>query len=623
MAEERETTQIETPEETASGLPIMPAAGHLALAMGLQGAVGNPDLAQRTGDLLAKQSAMLDVQMEDLHEQRLLQISHLRLRRWGEWLSLILRGLSVAGGIAVAFALAVVIWQARNASGIIIAPFSVPPELAATGLTGDVVANRLLDRLAELQDQTDSARAPETFRNAGEDEIRVEIPETGVSLGELLKLLHGWLGHETHISGDVVRLGTSLTVTSRVGETAGRSFTGDPTKLDDLIKQAAETVYAKTQPYRYGVYLSRNGRNAEALEVMKALALRGPERERAWGYIGWAFVEPDAKSAVRLLRRAVALSPSLAAGWASVADYEGYIGRDEYAVQALRKTDYLLGTASGGSVSAVTRPQFKLRNSALLAEATGDFGRAADDWAHFSEGASYNSINAQAPVLEAINRADNHDLSVLDEVGRWQAVDFTRNGPFLRARAVIARATATNDWSNVPEVLTSIELDAQRRGGGTYSPAVWETRIHPWLAVGLATTGRIPEARATIEKTSADCYPCLRARGRIEQIAGDKGKARLWLSRAMSIGPSLPFAYLDLAKVALDDSEAQRALTLAARAIAISPNLADGYEVSGTANLILGRCAEAEVDFQTARRLAPVWIPDQPDKTRCGSSKSR
>ena len=618
MAKDRETTQIETPEETASGLPIMPAAGHLALAMGLQGAAGNPDLAQRTGDLLAKQSAMLDVQMEDLHEQRLLQISHLRLRRWGEWLSLILRGLSVAGGIAVAFALAVVIWQARNASGIIIAPFSVPPELAATGLTGDVVANRLLDRLAELQDQTDSARAPETFRNAGEDEIRVEIPETGVSLGELLKLLHGWLGHETHISGDVVRLGTSLTVTSRVGETAGRSFTGDPTKLDDLIKQAAETVYAKTQPYRYGVYLSRNGRNAEALEVMKALALKGPESERAWGYIGWAFVEPDRNVGIRILRRGLEINPKLAAGWAGLAEYEAFLGHDEAALRAILKADYLLNdSGQGGGVSESARAQVRLQNAALQAETLGDFGRAADIWGEVATGGGYNSLNVEAGAQQAINLANNHDLSLLREFGRWEAVAPTLNGPFLEAKAAIVEARVTGEWTTLVAELDNLETGARGRGLVEYSQVIWATRIHPWKAVALAMTNNPEAARVLASTTPIDCYPCLRARGIIESVSGNHDLARQWLQKAIVSAPSLPFAYEELATEFLVSGDNRRALELGKKSKTLAPGWAGAVMTLANINAATGDCEAARAAFRNARHLAPKWSTQEGPISKC------
>ena len=620
MAEEREHTQIETPEETASSLPIMPAAGHLALAMGLQGAADNPDLAKRTGDLLTKQSAMLDVQMEDLHEQRLLQISHLRLRRWGEWLSLILRGLGVAGGVAVAIGLAVIVWQAHKSTAIIISPFAVPPDLATTGLTGDVVANRLLDRLSELQEQTDSARAPDTFRNAGEDDIRVEIPETGVSLGELLKLLHGWLGHETHITGDVVRMGTGLTVTSRVGETPGRGFTGDPAKLDDLIRQAAETVYAKTQPYRYGVYLSRNGRNAEALEVMKALALKGPESERAWGYIGWGGIEPDTRKSLDILRAGLALNPGLAVGWTGLALQESFLGHGESSLVALRRADYLLFKSRGyGGVAPAVLGQTRVKNRALAAEAVGDFMGAARIWSEAESGQNYNSSEVEARVRRAIALAFAHDTSLLVEPSRWDALAGSVNGPLLQARREIARAIATDDWSNLELSLDEIESKAKSIGGFTYLYWPWVVQVHPWRALALAHSGDFEGARRLAQTTPEDCYGCLRVRGLIEELAGNDKAAAKWFDAAISIGPSLPFAYLDRAKLAVAMKDLSLAAKLIGQARTTGPDWADAANMSANISIARLGCAAAIADLRLAARLAPNWPTPRQTLSNCGA----
>ena len=46
------------------------------------------------------------------------------------------------------------IWSAYGSGGLVIEPFSVPSDLAARGLTGQVVASKLLDRLVAMQQQT-------------------------------------------------------------------------------------------------------------------------------------------------------------------------------------------------------------------------------------------------------------------------------------------------------------------------------------------------------------------------------------------------------------------------------------------------------------------------------------
>jgi hypothetical protein len=63
----------------------------------------------------------------------------------------------------------------------------------------------MLDRLTDLQNRTISVRAAQSFDNNWGNDIKVEIPETGVSFGEAYRYLKVWLGHEIHLSGELVR----------------------------------------------------------------------------------------------------------------------------------------------------------------------------------------------------------------------------------------------------------------------------------------------------------------------------------------------------------------------------------------------------------------------------------
>jgi len=608
----------EAPEEAELPLPTMPAAGHLALGLGIQSAGADPGVAHRTAELLTKQSHMLDVQMEHLHEQRLLQMSHLRMRRLEEWSHLILRGLGACLGVAFAIALVVAVWQARQDNAVVITPFSAPPDLAAAGLSGEVLASHFLDHLAELQERTDSARAPDTFRHAGGEEIKVEIPETGVSIGEVLKLLRGWLGHETRISGDVAHTPDGLTVTSRVGEAPGRSFTGPPGTVDDLLMRAAEAVYAQTQPYRYGVYLARQGRSAEALQVYQNLARDGDPRERAWAYIGWGSSAPDLRARPVLVRRGLALNPHLAPGWTVLAEQEGMLGHDQAALEALQRAGRLLSEAGAGGTSPKAAAQNRLAVKARTAELSADYAQAAKYWAEAAGEPGQHSIGAEAGVREAIDLALNHDLSTLDDPARWKNAGPTTFGPFLQALAEIARAVSTDDWSKTAATLDAIEQDAQALGTDVYRPIFWMTQVHPWRAYALARTGHTAEAATVISETPADCYACLRARGLIAMTSGDRAAAA-WLDKATATAPSLPFAWLDRARLALASGDATQALGFTARARKWGPRWADAAVVEGLAMGRLGRCAKADNAFAEAARLAPRWTHARPSGFVCKS----
>src|SRR5262249_8767980 len=145
---------------------------------------------------------------------------------------------------------------------------SVPPDLAARGLTGQVVAARMLDNLSAMQAQNNSSRAPGSFANNWGDDLKVEIPETGVSVGELNRYLHRTLGRKTIITGEVVHDGAALTVPARAGAEAGKPISGPETDFTSLLQQSSEMVFARTQPYRAGVRLLGLGRNDEAITVL-------------------------------------------------------------------------------------------------------------------------------------------------------------------------------------------------------------------------------------------------------------------------------------------------------------------------------------------------------------------
>jgi hypothetical protein len=204
-----------------------------------------------------KADAFLDEQMI-LTRLQAKELAHeLALRHWSMRFGNLSAVMKVSFEITVALIMISIavfiggaVWDAAHDDGLVIQAFSVPPDLAARGMTGEVVAGRMLDRLSAMQAQTESMRAASSYTNNWGDDIKVQIPDTGVSVGEFNRYLHQWLGHQTRISGDVVRTGNKLTVTARAGADAAKSFEGADADLDSLLQKAAEAVYARTQPYR-------------------------------------------------------------------------------------------------------------------------------------------------------------------------------------------------------------------------------------------------------------------------------------------------------------------------------------------------------------------------------------
>src|SRR4051812_46619431 len=109
--------------------------------------------------------AFLRDQRLHLHEQFRYLREQLHLRLWEQRMGVFLRVATAIVGVAVASGFALMVWDAAHSNGLIIEPFNVPPDMAARGLSGQVMAAKLQDKLTTLQDSTDSSRAPQSYAN--------------------------------------------------------------------------------------------------------------------------------------------------------------------------------------------------------------------------------------------------------------------------------------------------------------------------------------------------------------------------------------------------------------------------------------------------------------------------
>jgi hypothetical protein len=69
----------------------------------------------------------------------------------------------------------------------------------------------LQDRLVAMEARTGSSRSPRSYNDWGAHGIKLEIPETGVSLTELDDFLRAKLGNDIRVSGEIVRTDSAST----------------------------------------------------------------------------------------------------------------------------------------------------------------------------------------------------------------------------------------------------------------------------------------------------------------------------------------------------------------------------------------------------------------------------
>jgi tetratricopeptide (TPR) repeat protein len=602
MAERREPEL--PPEQAEAATPVTPETSAAAVALALAGRRGGAKSDARLDEFLEKQSRMLELQMEHLHEQRALQVEHLadqsrhlRLRHFNERLTVALKLMTAAVGLLAAIAIGVMAWQAHEDHGLTIAAFSVPPDLASRGLTGQVVAARVLDHLSEMQAQTSSNRPASSYANNWGDDIKVEIPETGVSIGELNRYLREWLGHETRISGEVVRTPAGVSVTARAGLDAGKTVAGAEADMDSLIGQAAENLYAQTQPYRYAAWLNDIGRRPEAMAAYQRLAASGAPEDRPWAYAAWAsdlLEDGDLLAAVDKARAATSLAPHLVVAQAMLAVAESAVGHQEAFLQA-QDREY----AAAQQDHTGTPEQY--RRSLLLAKAgvraaRGDFaGNLADlQAAGAGEFKRAESGAFSITVLQAQMLASLHDIS--------GAFRFAREHGLQIPPAAIRYRFAVSQ-ENWPEVAAAPPPGPQPP---LTQAALRDTSLQD-RAIALAHLGRRQEADAVIAQTPLDCDSCVAARGAVANVEGDWKAADRWFAILIARNPSGPFPHEGRGRLRLVRGDADGAIADARLSLARGPKYAQAIELWGEGLLAKHDYAGATSKLFEADKLAPRW----------------
>src|ERR1700686_1610905 len=255
-------------DEQATSTKAAPEAFAAAVAANL--ANHSPEVAAETVVFLRKQTEVLEVQRKTLEAEH----EYFEL----EWRPRLL-GVRLRTGFQVFIALvatvigvgaAIMIDDAVTSRRVVIEPFDAPPGLAARGFTGKVVASGLLDELSRLQSATRSSAAARGLSGGWADNIKLEVPETGISIGEISRLLRERFGHDVHIDGDLIETATGgLALTIRGQGVPPKTFNGSATELEKLTVAAAEYVYSKSQPARGGTFLGNSGRNEEAIEFCR------------------------------------------------------------------------------------------------------------------------------------------------------------------------------------------------------------------------------------------------------------------------------------------------------------------------------------------------------------------
>jgi tetratricopeptide (TPR) repeat protein len=561
-----------------------------------------------------KADAFLDEQRHHLHEQ----FKQLRVALWEKRMGVFLRVATAVVGIAVATGLGAMVWDAAHSKGLMIEPFSVPADMAGRGLTGQVIASQMIDKLTEMATH-ESSRDVQSYANNWGDNIRVEIPETGVSISELQGFLKNWLGHDIHISGEIYRTATGIAVTARTGGEAGATFTGAEADLDKLVQQAAEHVYEVTQPYRYANYLDRNydpdglaDRVARATAIYHRLIAGDDPVERAWAWNGLGTIEFNFHGDQRLssddYRKSIASTPDFTIAYFALASRDQVLNREEELVANFRAADRLLSRDPVPGLNPHYTIYARASGKSNIAFWTGDYTAAIpiyqagaelpDDFSVLARG------NFTQGVLQSMIR--QHDLGAMRAYARYIGQP---DIPDRRTRVILD--TETGDWRdiNAREAAARARIaqsdDSISRNARATNQAFYDG-MRPWYALAEARLGDFKAAEAMIAPAAPDNDPGLRMRGLIAELQGQHERADWWFTRAEARAPHIPFADEMWGRALLARGDANGAIAKFTLASQKGPHFADPLEGWGEA-LMAKKDSGAVAKFAEAAKYGPNW----------------
>jgi tetratricopeptide (TPR) repeat protein len=554
---------------------------------------------KKANHFLDRQSRYLELQMEDLHEQRDLTLSHLKLRRISDWMRVGWQSLAAVVLIAIVTVIVIAIIHASQAHDLVIDPFTVPPDLASQGIGGEQAANAFSARLNQISTGSSFyAQQGETYREADSSSVRVVIPQTGVSIDELNQYLRSLLGHETHLSGQIVHQDKGLALFLREG-ISGMTVTEPDRDFGKLIQKGAEAVFAADRPLRYVEYLRLNNRVDEALSRVVFLAQSGPPEQRAIALDNWSVLlgsRGDFQGATAKLQASIALDPSNPLPFVYLGSL--HLLQEQFALDHLETALRLWTPKRLEPLGPLQARGTVLELQGLVSGLKGDFAGAAAANRTERDFASYDGEDEGLP-LEVVWDISAHDIPAARLAAAVQS-----NDPGLALWQEAHIAYVVGDWNRAAllsaraNAASPQQLRLSQQGNGVYED---------W-AVALARLGNARDADARLAEIQLpDCDLCDIARGQVAAAEGDMQRANIFFRAVADRSPGVPYASVAWGEALLRHGDLDAAIAKLEASHRIGPRMPDALELWGEALIAENRSDLALTKFEEAAHYAPNW----------------
>lgn len=566
----------------------------------------DPRVAEKTAAFLDEQTKVLEAQRHALKEEREAFEAEWTPHLVGVWMKTGFQVFTALVVTVLGVGALILLIDAVNSHSVIVEPFDAPPSMAASGLSGKVVAGRLLDELTRLQAATRSAAAKRDLKNDWTSDIKVDVPEAGISIGEIGRLLHQRFGHDLHVGGDLVQNESGgLTLTVRGDGVLPKSFSGGD--LGKMTTEAAEYVYGESQPGLFTQYLTEVNRNDEAIAFAKSHLAQANLADQPYllNYWGNAFINeggPNAMAqALPLYREAVRIQPDYWTGYTNIMSVLAQLGDEEGAVNVGRQ---MLKAAGGrpGKAAEDLYVNYDYEVFDLQANRAGDLADLAET------GGTGTIANGPEMLIAAQLDAQMHEVDTARL--RLATATWDPKSHADAAAAAYAKALLDEEVGDLPAAAKSWDEFA----AAYTDPVVSTSNVSYicWAAPTYQRTGQPAKADAALAapmktvgiSTLVDCY---RFRGDVLDLRGDWKGAREWYANAVRLGPDIPSGYYSWGMGLVRHGDLAGAAAKFAAANRVGPHWADPLKVWGDVLMRQGNAKAALEKYDEALKHAPLW----------------
>ena len=175
-----------------------------AAAVAARLSASDPEVAKDTSTFLKEQTELLKAQRKSVEAEHEYFELEWGPRLLGVRLRIAFQIFIALAATVIGVGVAIMIHDAVTSRRVVVDPFDIAPNVAAQVPSGKIIAAGLLDELSRLQDATRSQIERRDLSNAWASQVKLEVPETGISLGEISRLLRERFGDDVHIDGDLI-----------------------------------------------------------------------------------------------------------------------------------------------------------------------------------------------------------------------------------------------------------------------------------------------------------------------------------------------------------------------------------------------------------------------------------